>query len=249
MRISFCFELFFPHAREFLDAFLVRWTIMENIRVLLTFIADSLFPRRCIGCGAQGESACIRCLSSVPIASKNGTVDADIISVFDYRDPVMRKAIWCLKYQRNRTIAKNLGRMLYEYLIDDLGERETLSHFIEPILMPIPSAKKRVRARGFNQAELLARAITAHDKENHLELLTDAIIKIRNTIPQARIRNRGERLRNLRGAFAVTKPERIRRRNIILIDDVATTGATIAEAKKVLKKAGAKKVIGLTVAH
>jgi competence protein ComFC len=222
---------------------------MKRILALIECIADSIFPRRCIGCGAPGESICAPCLSRVPLASKNGTIDEDIISVFDYQSPIMRQAIWRLKYKRDRTIAVNLGRMLYEYLIDDLGERETLTHFTQPILMPIPSAKKRVRMRGFNQAELLARAVKSSDREDNFELMTNAIAKIRNTVPQARIRNRSERLRNLRSAFAVAKPESIRGRNIILIDDVATTGATISEVKKALRKAGAKKVIGLTVAH
>ena len=230
---------------------------MERINSLLALLSDIIFPRRCVGCGRERESVCINCLSRVPLASSTsstsssqaGTIDKDIISVFDYRDTIMRTTIWRLKYRRDRTIAGNLGRMLYEYLIDDLSERETLTNFTEPILLPIPSARKRIRSRGFNQAELLAREIKRLDKENTFMLVTDAVAKVRNTIPQARIRNRDERLKNLRGAFAVVRPEKIRGRNIILIDDVTTTGATISEVKKVLKKSGAKKVIGLTVAH
>ncbi len=222
---------------------------MRLLEICLACITDIIFPRRCVGCGCERESVCIRCLSAVPLASKNGTVDHDIISMFDYKDPVIRTSIWNLKYKRHRTIADALGRMLYEYLIDDLAEREALEHFTRPILIPIPSAKKRLRMRGFNQAELLAEAIMRSDKEHVFMLVADALVKTRNTTPQAKIKNRTERLKNLRDAFAVTRPELIRGRNIILVDDVATTGATISEAKKVLKQAGAKKVIGATVAH
>ena len=222
---------------------------MDSIKALFVILADIVFPRRFVGCNSERQSVCIKCLSRAPLVSRNGTIDKDIVSMFDYRDPVMRRAIWLLKYNGHRTIAEDLGRMLYEYLLDDLSERQTLSHFTRPILIPIPSAKKRMRSRGFNQALLLARAIKRCDTENALTLVTDAIKKIRHTTPQAKIKNKAARLKNLHNAFAVTKPELIRGRNIILIDDVATTGATISEAKKVLKAAGARKVIGATVAH
>lgn len=222
---------------------------MDFLRIVCESVIGIIFPRRCVGCDRDGISVCASCLSRAPLATRNGTIDKNIVSVFDYRHPPMREAIWLLKYRRHRAIARDLGRMLHDYLVDEVSERALFSHFTDPLLIPIPSARRRKNFRGFNQAELLARAIKEHDRENRLALATNTLIKIRSTVPQAKIKDKKTRLANLRGAFAVPEPAGVRMRNIILIDDVATTGATITEAKRALLAAGAQKVIGLTVAH
>ena len=87
----------------------------------------------------------------------------------------------------------------------------------------------------------------------NMQLENNVLIKIKETEHQARIKNRNIRLKNLVGSFAIKNTEKnsnlIKGRNIILIDDITTTGATLAEAKKILKQAGARKIIAFTVAH
>ncbi len=219
---------------------------MHVIKRIIDILSSILFPIRCIGCGKEGESACYICIDKLPRSARNGTIDPDIMSVFDYRNPVMKRALWLLKYGRHRHLSDHFGAMLYEYLLDDLAERSVMSHFTDPILIPIPITRTRKRTRGFNQAEALARAIARRDPNL---IVIDALEKIRDTTPQAKLKNRAERLGNLAGCFRVIDPSSVQGRNIIVIDDIATTGATISEAKRVLKKAGARKVIGLTVAH
>lgn len=80
-------------------------------------------------------------------------------------------------------------------------------------------------------------------------IITNVLYKTQDTPSQVSIKDREKRLNNIKGSFAVKNPELIKDRNIILIDDVSTTGATVTEAKKVLREAGAKKVIGVVVAR
>jgi competence protein ComFC len=222
---------------------------MHYVYTIFEILIGLVFPRCCVGCGKDGISICPNCLSRSPLSTRNGTIDKDIISVFDYRHPIIREAIWLLKYRRHREISHNLGRILYDYLIEEMAERTLFSHFTDPLLIAIPSAKARRNFRGFNQAELLMRAIKEHDTENRFTIVPSVLTKKKNTPPQAKIKNKQARLSNLRGAFSVSDTAKVENRNIILIDDVATTGATITEAKRALLAGGAKRVIGLTVAH
>jgi ComF family protein len=97
-------------------------------------------------------------------------------------------------------------------------------------IVPIPLAKKRKAERGYNQIEEVLRYVRT-DSVLHIE--TRALKRIRNTRPQTKL-TRKERAQNVADAFLVTKPERIRNKNIILIDDVVTTGATLQAAKAAL---------------
>jgi competence protein ComFC len=151
-----------------------------------------------------------------------------------------------------------------------------MENFVSPILIPIPLSKKRRRERGFNQAELLCREIIKIQKKNRLTpdpspyqgegcqrrgevftLATNILIKIKETEHQALIKDRNRRLKNLEGTFAVKnhrpnekeKANFLKGKNIILIDDITTTGATLSEARRMLRASGARKVIAFTVAH
>ena len=110
------------------------------------------------------------------------------------------------------------------------------------LLLPVPLHPKRLKDRGFNQALLLARGFA--DKPLNFELLT----RERHTAPQVGL-NPKERRDNVRGAFAVAQPEEVKGKNILLIDDLFTTGATAKECARVLRRAGAARVEVLTVAR
>lgn len=154
-----------------------------------------------------------------------------------------------LKYEGKKRLANLFGEILYEKIIEELSDLIVMENFSSPILIPIPLSKKRYRERGYNQTELICRELVHLSLDEVFTLKTNVLTKIKETEHQARIENRATRLKNIVGSFAVKNSELIKDRNIILIDDITTTGATLSEAKKVLKKSGAKKIIAFTVAH
>ena len=113
------------------------------------------------------------------------------------------------------------------------------------MVLPLPLTKKRLKWRGYNQARELALYFS---REFSLEMRDDILIKIKETLPQTEL-NRKEREENIRGAFLIKNKSVIKNRKILLIDDVYTTGATLEEAAKTLKGAGAQKVFGLVIAR
>jgi len=139
--------------------------------------------------------------------------------------------------------------MLYERILEELADLTIMENFQKPILIPIPISKQRHRERGYNQTELICRELIKLDKNQNFELENNLLIKIHETVHQARIKDRRERLKNLAGSFTIKNNTKIKNRNIILIDDITTTGATLNEAKKTLKIAGARKIVAFTVAH
>jgi ComF family protein len=141
-------------------------------------------------------------------------------------------------------------------MMEELSELSLMENFTNAILIPIPLSPERYRERGFNQAELICRELI---KINHLrhgvdmQLQKNILIKPKETEHQARIKDRQERLKNISGSFAIkSNPQNLaltKNGNIILIDDITTTGATLNEARKTLKQAGARKIIAFTIAH
>lgn len=214
---------------------------------ILSTLLSLIFPTHCLSCGQYGEDLCTKCLISFPQAERQ-TLEW-IYPIYDYRHKAVRETIWLLKYKNHKRLADILAEALYARILEELSELSVMKNFHEPVLIPIPLSKERQRERGFNQALLLCRAIVALDGENNLELNADVLVKPKDSEHQARIENRAHRLKNIVGSFAVKNADAIKNRNIILVDDVTTTGATLSEAKKVLKQAGAKNVIAFTVAH
>lgn len=214
-------------------------------RNIIKKILDILFPRNNIEKQMDIIDA-EELFSKVP---KTTHVDKNIIVIFDYNNELIRQAIWSLKFRRNKRLAKIFAQILYDEILENLSEMKTFSNFTNPILIPIPLSKQKLRERGFNQSELIAREMNILDDNSSFVFEKDILIKIKNTPPQSRTKNRKERLENLKNCFTVSKAHKIKNRNIILIDDVTTTGATLSEAKRVLKKYGAKKITSLVVAH
>ena len=176
------------------------------------------------------------------------TENKSIYALFDYRDAVIRHMIWALKYRKNRRVAKVFAQIFYDFLVEEFSDMSVYSDFNKPLLIPIPLFKKRQRKRGFNQTELLANEITAIGGESFCTLHAGLLKKIKDTPSQTAL-ERQKRLKNVLGAFAVSDVGEIKDRNIILLDDVTTTGATLGEARKTLLQSGAKSVIGVAVAH
>ncbi|MEW6662191.1 MAG: ComF family protein [Bacillota bacterium] len=153
-----------------------------------------------------------------------------------YQDP-LKRAVLALKYQRRQRLARTLGRLIGEQML-----REDLIKGL-PVVIPVPMSYRRRKERGYNQAELLARALA-----NCLKLpMANCLKKTRETPAQAGL-DRQERLQNLFGAFTVTVGGMIRGKEVLLVDDVLTTGATAGECARVLLSAGAAGVSVAAVA-
>ena len=207
-------------------------------------ILDVIFPKVCFGCHKEGVYLCGDCLEEERIVGQNfsrrNTPCLDgLVTLFRYRGGV-RKAILALKYKFASDIAKELG----VHAATALKSRSFVKG--KKILIPIPVFKSRANWRGFNQAEEIARYL---GKALGWEFRKDILLKAKPTAPQTGLSGR-QRIENLKESFGVNPKAPISGfPNIILFDDVWTTGSTLIEACRTLKEKGAKNVWGITFAR
>jgi ComF family protein len=218
---------------------------------------DSFFPRRCVGCGKAGKFLCPDCLRKLPrlvapLCPKCGRPQASgivcpscrqrqieidgIRSLFRF-DEVIRKAIHQLKYRNLKAISPCLSELLADYLRSNSLPGEAL--------VSVPLHPRRLRERGYNQSSLLARDLASRIE---LPVFEDCLIRVKQAGPQARAADVEERRRNVADAF-VCREEKVDGKQIILIDDVCTSGATLESCAVALKNKGAVSVWGLTLAR
>ena len=157
----------------------------------------------------------------------------------------LRELIHLLKYEQVHPAARVLGRMLAEAM-NELGS----SWAQQPVVVvPVPLHARKLRQRGFNQSELIVRhALKLWAGSGRLRLATGVLERCRETQSQTGL-TRHQRRENIRGAFTVARPEQINGCEVLLIDDVFTTGTTVSECARVLRRAGASKVFVATVAR
>ena len=219
------------------------------MRIFHAFL-DLLFPMRCVACGASGSPLCHDCLKNVPEAAE--IAHPFISALYSYRCPAIKKALWALKYRNNTAPAKIFGASLYEHLLEHAYEFTAFSsaeQSSKPVIIPIPLYKKRLRMRGFNQSEKIIETLKTLDESESFIFENNILCKIKETPPQASIENKHERLKNIRGCFAVRNHEKIKNKIVIVVDDITTTGATLNEAIIMLENAGAARAIGVAIAH
>ncbi|MBI2852167.1 MAG: ComF family protein [Chloroflexi bacterium] len=218
---------------------------------------DFLFPRRCVGCGRTGDFICQTCQESLPwlkgpVCPKCGRPQPGGIlcstcvswqaAIDGIRSPlrfegVIREAVHQLKYRNIRALAAPLAALLGDYLVAENIPAEAL--------VPVPIHRKRLRERGYNQASLLAKELA---KLTGLPVIDDCLVRQKYASPQARTLNVVERQRNVAGAFECVN-RRLDGKQVLLIDDVSTSGATLDAAASAMKNAGAKSVWGLVLAR
>ena len=159
----------------------------------------------------------------------------------------MREAIHALKYDRLHRAARPLGRMLAEAIAQLAGEAPA-----ELLVVPVPLHRLKYAQRGFNQARLLAGEALEFLRKSHpkwrLTLAASTLMRLRATASQAGLTPRQRRL-NLKGAFSVSDAKQVAGRDVLLIDDILTTGATARAAAKALVDAGAASVWVATLAR
>ena len=220
-------------------------------------VVDFLFPRRCAGCGREGSFLCPSCYHSLPrimlpicpkcgkpqssgmlcpgCVGEQGEIDG-IRSPFRF-DGVIRQAIHQLKYRNLRALALPLGRLLSDYLVANPVPGE--------LLVPVPLHRKRLRERGYNQSSLLAREL---GKLINLPVADECLTRRLHAPPQARTTSVDERWKNVADAFACGDYN-LRGKQVLLVDDVSTSGATLDACAAVLKAAGVTSVWGLVLAR
>lgn len=230
---------------------------------MLSAFLSLLYPPRCLVCRALGEAGlCAPCLARIiPVAAPQcptcgQTIPPDAHGCLHCRvrrpvydraralgayEGVLRLAIHQFKYDDRPQLAAPLGLRLAAFARASAPDLNGL-RFDSLLAVPIHAARRRLR--GYNQSERLARVVGA---ELGLPLLTDALVRIRATRPQVGLSAEARRT-NLAGAFAVRRPEAVRGKTLLLLDDVVTTGSSLHECALVLKAGGARAVYALTLA-
>lgn len=205
---------------------------MKNI---LNYLIDFLFP--------PGEFE-LKLRETSPVQFSKNVSKANppefpfIHSLFSYKDPLVRELIWQIKYKKNKHALECASRALYT----------ELSKVNQPItLIPIPISNSRKKERGYNQCELIINEVMKLDTKNILSKDFNILIRKRN-IEKQTFKNRNERIENSKNIFEVIDSSKTHE-NIVIIDDVSTTGSTLREARDSLISAGYLHVEALTVAH
>ncbi len=236
-------------------------------------ILDAIYPIECASCKKDGRWICDDCFDNLPhshgeyclnckkespfgkfcsYCSSLFSVDGIMIAG-SFRDKTLKKLVKTYKYNFARDISQTLGEYLFLYLNKQISDYSTVAFPKLPrifkriqntLIIPVPLHKKRLRWRGFNQSELLAQIIA--DKFDS-EINTKDLKRIKNSSPQTKL-NKDLREKNLIGNFRWNGAD-LNKKNIILIDDVTTTGATLNECAKELKKNNAGTVWGVVIAN
>lgn len=241
---------------------------------LKNFLLDLLFPKFCFGCNKEGVYFCDDCRATVDISEfqyclcdrnpvrlgpeqkDNGKCDrcrhkelSGLYFALAYKEKfLVKKLIHQFKYQPYiKDLAKTLAGLLVEHFV--ISGKNTDEIWENAVLIPAPIHMKKLRERGYNQAEELAKELA---KVLQIPVISDYLIKIKSTRPQMEL-SKEQREKNLSGAFALNKNcsssglEQFSK--VYLVDDVYTTGSTMQECAKILCEAGAKSVWGICLAR
>ena len=215
---------------------------MHIYRRLWYYIRELLFPERCAGCTQPGTSWCTDC--RLPLRYTLPRTKKDItLATFPYRHPTIRSVVLKLKRRHNKELVSLCGHALAEMIAYLREKRPDIPKTIT--LVPIPLHRGRLVSRGFNQALVLARMSARYLSHTHVDarLLT----KKRRTQKQTTLQNRIRRKQNVEDAFKVHS-QCTKNTHYIIIDDVTTTGATLTQARRALKRAGARYVSAVALA-
>jgi competence protein ComFC len=229
------------------------------LRSLARAALDTLFPAACLGCGRRGTALCAECRRGLPYLPEGlcGRCAGQRIArgvcrgcrqlsprlhsvraAFTYAGAA-RAAVLALKFRSGRNLAPLMGELMREALA-----RQPLA---ADLVVPVPLAPGRLRARGYNQALLLAREVAGGMPDAELE---PRALRRSDRKPQQTL-SAAERLSNLRGAIGCDSRalEKVRGKRVLVVDDVVTTGATLSACAEALAGAGAARVWGLAFAR
>jgi ComF family protein len=217
-------------------------TLNKNIRKLGRLALDILYP-------PPPEIAFLERLSISTLKTCSPATlppDKNVSVLLSYKDPIVKGLIWALKYKKSIKISRKFGKILADSILEDMADLVSFDGVSKISVIPIPISKSKLETRGYNQSELLCQEI-CRACPHFFQLETNVLIKRIETKSQARTVSKKERLENIKGSFVVKNlPQN---RSVIIIDDVYTTGATLEEARRVLKKSGVKVHKCYAIAH
>lgn len=212
---------------------------------IVNFILDLLYPPKCVFCGCVLDKSdiCAECEKTLPYTKGDSIYQkfpfvSKCISPLYYKDDV-REAVLRYKFGGASCYSRRFGAIMSECAENNLdcGSIDMISY--------IPLSRKRQKNRGYNQSELLARQIS----KNTGVPCKATLKKIKNNKAQSTIKDNKQRATNVVGAYRVIDEHQLKGKHILLVDDVVTTGATLAECARMLKKSGAEVVYGITLAR
>ncbi len=226
------------------------------IKKIYNFLLDLIFPKFCLRCNWEGFWLCQNCQKMIKGYHSNHCVICNttsiqkicnncqrkikidkLIIVTSYEDKTIAKLIQIYKYN----FAKEIAEIISNLTINKL-KKENLNNYA---IIPVPLHRKRLKWREFNQAALIAENIS---QKFTLPLRKNILIRIKNTKPQAQIKDAHERKNNVKNAFKINSEIKKIPPKVLLIDDVGTTFGTLSECAKALKKAGVREIWGLVFA-
>ncbi|MDO8561724.1 MAG: ComF family protein [bacterium] len=207
----------------------------QTIHALFLSALDVILPRKART--IRAEDWTIHDVAISPVTQE--ACGVRITTLMDYKNPAVEDCIRALKYDGSSCAASLLSEALADYLREQIAEIRVFSP--RPVLLvPIPLHRVRERERGFNQVETVLKKLPEEFRDGTLAAFAPrALVRTRETKQQTRLA-REERLKNMAGAFAVPASYDAHNAHIFLIDDVTTTGATLAHAARPLREAGAE---------
>ncbi|MFC1595801.1 ComF family protein [Candidatus Margulisiibacteriota bacterium] len=206
---------------------------------LLIRLLDFLFPPRCCICrDFNSEPLCAKCQGQVVYLNDYFSLEGQQGFCIGVYEGVLKKAVWQLKFQKRTELLSALQAIIADNF--PAGFRDA------DLLVPVPLSARRLKDRGFNQAERLLQK-TAQALNKPVE--TSLVQRTKDTRPLFTLKNESDRHQELDGAFVLTDPDRVRGKSILLFDDIITTGTTILTISKLLTEAGAKSIYVLGLAR
>jgi ComF family protein len=212
--------------------------LFRAVAAVLSRLLDALAPPACAACDARLDRSAVLCApcAEAVLPAAPASVGIPVVA-FALFGGSIAAALRRFKYDDRSDLARPLGHLLRRAARD--------ARLSADLVVPVPLHPRRLAERGYNQAALLA-AVVAH--ELGAPLAARALTRTRHTPRQARL-DRANRLANVAGAFQVRTPAHVRGRRVVLVDDVATTGATLVACADALRRAGAASVTALVVAR
>lgn len=219
-------------------------------RILKGFI-DFLYPKTANVQTLETLSP-TKLLEHLPSARDTDKLGEDIIAIFSYEDRLVRELIWKLKYRRNEELIESLAVILYDTLKTEISERtlfDSVKWNRKVLLIPMPMHAEKRRERGWNQTEILAKALMRLDTERLLTYSPRILEKWRHTESQTQTKEKLKREENVKESMRVVDKKNLEGACMIILDDVTTTGATFRDARRALRESGAERILCVALAH
>ncbi len=233
------------------------------------FMLNLFFPAFCLGCRREGTYLCPDCKATLEISEYTYclcnkhplrlTPDAQNAKCNRCKDKKLAGLYFALPYTEKFLTKRLIHQFKYKPYLKDLAKSLAdilVTHFVVTknntdavwagsVLVPVPLQKKKLKSRGYNQAEVLANELS---RALQVPVAAHNLVKIKETLPQMKLSAK-KRQENLQGAFLVKNPKELEGKKIFLVDDVYTTGSTMEECTRVLRQAGASQIWGITIAR